>query len=337
MSCAGRVLTVLVLTSCGGLAAKEGQGSAPGSAGLSSAGSALGGSAGAIAGVGGMGVGGQASVGGSASGVAGDANLAGEGGSSGAPADHCAGPLNVADPDVERTLREQIGKPTGPMYTADFASVTDLGFLSILGAEPQRSCSTTFDCPIPEPPASDGWVTSLAGLECLPHVQQVELDAWYVTDFSPLAAISELTRLDLGLSAELSHLSILPQLRELTVSYSDGDLTGLAAVRNLTSFSGHFKDLSAKNALAPLGSLKGLRNLVLAKNKITDVSGLEALSELVTVDLSNNNIRDLSPLLQNTALGSSTTIDISENPISCGDPSVAALLARKVNVKLCGP
>ena len=103
MSWVARVLTLLVVTSCGGIVAKAGQGSAAGSAGLPStgqsvadagSGSALSGAVGAIRGFGGMGVTGQASVGGSSSGVGGD--LAGEGGSSRATADHYAGPLSFA-------------------------------------------------------------------------------------------------------------------------------------------------------------------------------------------------------------------------------------------------
>jgi Leucine-rich repeat (LRR) protein len=106
---------------------------------------------------------------------------------------------------------------------------------------------------------------------------------------------------------------------------------------DLISFTAAFKDLSAKNALAPLRSLTELENLVLTRSQITVVSGLETLSKLATVDLSGNNISDLSPLLQNMALGANTTLNVSGNPITCEDASVAALMARKVKVQPCVP
>ncbi|HEX2674364.1 MAG TPA: hypothetical protein VHM25_25985 [Polyangiaceae bacterium] len=258
--------------------------------------------------------------------------MAGEGGSGGT-ADACAGALNIADPDLEDALRRQVGKETQPIYATDFASVTELNFLSLNESGP---CQPIANCIVPDPPVRDGWVSSLLGLECLPELQEIELDAWYVRDFSPLAAITQLTTLNIYFS-KAAHFSPLPQLRELRVWNSDSDLSGLSGMHNLNSFTGHFEDLSGKKALAPLSSLNALRNLVLTRSQIEDVSGLEALSKLVTVDLSDNHISDLSPLLQNTALGADTTIDVSNNPISCDHPSVTALIARKVNVQPCMP
>jgi len=323
MRSAERLLILLLVSSCGGIAITDGPGGAAGGAGPSSAGrpAVEAGSAGEFSGT----------AGASFSGAAGQANRAGAAGSSSPTTAHCAGPLQIADPDLEAILRKQIDKPTQPLYASDFANVTALRFIPS-GPGP---CPTAPDCPSLDPLASDGWVSSLIGLECLPHLQQVEADAWYVKDFSPLSASRGLTVLRIFFSKG-AYFPPLPQLRELQVSNSDGDLSELAGMFNLTSFTGMFKDLSAKNALAPLRALTALQDLVLTRSQITDVSGLEALGKLVTVDLSDNNISDLSPLLQNMAFGANTTLNVSGNPITCDDASVAALIARKVKVEPCG-
>jgi internalin A len=156
-----------------------------------------------------------------------------------------------------------------------------------------------------------------------------------VTDFSPLSSLRDLTTVNIYFSRR-AQFSPLPQLRQLQAWNSDSDLAALPAMPNLTSLSAHFVDLSAKNALAPLRSMTTLRNLALVNSVITDVSGLETLTELVTLDLSRNNIGDLSPLLQTAAFGFGTSIDIRDNPITCDDPSIAALLEREVQIQPCG-
>lgn len=108
------------------------------------------------------------------------------------------------------------------------------------------------------------------------------------------------------------------------------------AVRALICQLENIQDLSAKNALAPLRSLAELQTLILTGSKLNDLNGLQGLSKLTTIDLSRNEISDLSPLAQNMGLGAGTTIDISENPITCDAPSVTALLERQVSVDPCG-
>jgi len=318
------LLTLLLAAGCGGIAVTDGPRGVAGGAGPTSAGRS-----GVDAGSGGAPSG---AAGASFGGAAGQANRAGAAGSSEPTTGHCAGALQIADPDLEAVLRKQIDKPTQPLYASDFANVKALTFIPHVPGP----CATAPDCPTLDPLASDGWVSSLIGLECLPHLQSIDADVWYVKDFSPLSAIRELTVLKVFFSKE-AYFPRLPQIRELRVSNSDGDLSALTGMFKLTSFTGHFKDLSAKNALAPLRALTELQNLVLTGSQITDVNGLEALNQLVTIDLSDNNISDLSPLLQNVSLGPNTTLNVSKNPITCDDPSVTALLARKVKVEPCGP
>lgn len=182
----------------------------------------------------------------------------------------------------------------------------------------------------------DGAVSSLGGIECLTRTQQLWLDAWYVKDFSPLSTLGDLTILNVYLSKG-AKLPPLPQLRVLNVVNSDGDLTVLSVFPNLTSFSGHYQDLSRESALTPLRSLQQLETLNLTRSNIRDLSGLELLSKLVTIDLSMNDVSDISPLLKNAALRLGTSVDLRENPITCDDPSVKSLLERKVEVQPCGP
>jgi internalin A len=336
--------SLLIVNGCGGRSARSAPENASGSAGLAASGSSTAGTGSGGANTAGSGgtiapssAGAPASEqGGSASGAAGDVSPVGRGGSGGAAADPCRGPLSFADPDVEANLRGLIGKPAEPMYAIDFARVTDLsGMFTIFGSGDQRPCAASFDCPVPEPPVMDSWVTSVGGLECLPDVEKIVFDAWYVADFSPLTAMSQLTTLDLGWAPELSRLAPLPQLRELSVVYGHGGLQGLSAVPNLTSFSGRFSNLSARDALAPLQSLRRLRNLNLSGSKITNIEALAGLHELSTIDLSDNDIADFSPLLDIPGLGPDSEVNVSDNPGNCNDPAIAPLLARKVRVHPC--
>jgi hypothetical protein len=57
---------------------------------------------------------------------------------------------------------------------------------------------------------------------------------------------------------------------------------------------------------------------------------LTGLTQLNHLDLVGNDIQDLSPLLDNAGIGAGDSVELSGNPIQCGQPAIAALRARGV-------
>ncbi len=68
--------------------------------------------------------------------------------------------------------------------------------------------------------------------------------------------------------------------------------------------------------LTGLESATNLTGLDLLDNNISDISPVMGLVSLKWIDLSSNNVSDLSPLVANTGLGNGDTVYISQNPLS---------------------
>jgi Leucine-rich repeat (LRR) protein len=126
-----------------------------------------------------------------------------------------------------------------------------------------------------------------------------------------------------------------------TITASDitgpiGDLTGLAALTNLTTFQmptnlseNGYSDLTPLSDLnkltnlalgggqiadlAPLQDLTALKSLVLSDNKITDLSPLSGLTHLTALYLNNNQVKDASGI---PAAPSLATLNLSGNKIA---------------------
>jgi internalin A len=337
------LLVSFILVGCGRAVSGEGGAAGNMNSGGSPAGDA--GDGGSPAGDGGNGrsppgggtdgrsLGGQASAGSPAAGAgassaAGTPTEAGAGGKGGA--EPCAGPLVFADPDIEVTVREAIGKPAGDIFSQDVASLDDVpGFFSVFPID----CSPVA-CVRPQKPGLDRWITSLSGVECLP-LHKFEADTWGVVDFSPLGALPQLTSLNLGSAPDLSQLVPLPELSELRLWSTPGDLSGLKNFPGLRVFVAESvqRKLGA-TGLAPVAQLKNLRELVVHDGHISGVSALVGLSELTRVDLSNNDIVDISPLLGNPGIDAGDELVLNENPINCVQDAIAGLRARGVSVSV---
>ena len=140
------------------------------------------------------------------------------------------------------------------------------------------------------------------------------------------SGISDLTGLDFATNLEvlylaqnpvsdLSFLSELTKLEVLTISVTNGNLSPLAGLVNLTFLGLHdtsisdisplleltslinlqIKDCSISD-ISVLGELKNLQELSLDYNNISDISSLSGLTNLRSLNLDGNNISDISPL-----------------------------------------
>lgn len=112
-----------------------------------------------------------------------------------------------------------------------------------------------------------------------------------------------------------------------------GDVITEASIkrlRGLPAFNAGILDLTGLEAAT------NLRTAWLGSNRISDVSPVAVLHELVGLDLGNNRIFDLAPLLDNPAMDAGDWITLSGNPLSekSLNTHVPSLLDRDVRVRL---
>jgi internalin A len=243
----------------------------------------------------------------------------------------CAGPLTFAEPDIEATVRDLIGVPSGPIapqMVVGLRSLTRLLFADVPSCAP-------FDCGHPSPPIRDYWITTLDGLECLTDVEELALDSWSVPDFGSLGALPHLTDLDLGLAPDLSLLPDLPRLTFLRAILTTTNLARLASFTSLVTLDLGAIDLSAPGTLDPLAGLTALQNLAVV-GRVSDLGFITRLTNLTEVHLAGNAITNLDPLVGNLGIGAGDTVDLTDNPINCGAQArqLRALRARGVTVLL---
>ena len=90
----------------------------------------------------------------------------------------------------------------------------------------------------------------------------------------------------------------------------------------------------ASGAAITRAEMATLTRLVAPNKTIRDLTGLEFATGLDTLDLSDNNIEDIEPLVNNAGLGTGAAIDLRGNPLNdqSRDVHVPALEARGVAV-----
>ena len=145
-----------------------------------------------------------------------------------------------------------------------------------------------------------------------------------ISDITPLAGVTNLTRLSLGHEhfggnnfTDLSPLSGLINLTWLALSYNNiTDLSTLTGLPNLTGLALNENNISDLN---PLAALANLTWLSLYENNISDITPLAGLTNLTQLQLYNNNITDLTPLAGLTNL---MILELQENPITASQKAM---------------
>jgi len=197
---------------------------------------------------------------------------------------HCTGPLQFADPVLEKCIRTAANQPPGDLFFDDIKWVTELTY--------GCSCDGDDACKVKD----------LGGMECLVQLYSLHLDG-KISDLSPLAGLTSLVKLDLSNNeiADISPLEGLTNLTELDLSRNKivdlSPVAGLAKVKYLVLSDNEIVDIS------PLSEMTNVTNLILGKNKIVDIAPLSGLTGLVQLGLSYNEVVDLSPVSGLTNLG----------------------------------
>jgi Leucine-rich repeat (LRR) protein len=214
------------------------------------------------------------------------------------------------DENLERVIREKIGKPTGPIYLNDVKKIDDDLYASKKGIE------------------------SLEGMQNLTNLTTLSLGGNQIVDIGPLQNLTNLTTLSLydNNINNISGLSGLTSLTELNLEDNQivdiGPLQNLANLTRLDSKNNNINDIQGLSGLTsltklflegnqieiiePLQNLTSLTALNLNNNQISNISALSGLTKLTTLILDDNDISDISPLKELTEL---TYLSINDNKV----------------------
>jgi len=152
--------------------------------------------------------------------------------------------------------------------------------------------------------APSAGIASLAGIQNLTSLTDLNLYYNAISDVSPLSGLTSLAELRLAGNA-ISDVSPLSGLTNLTL---------------LNFGNVYFVPRSDNNQISDISPLSGLTKLTvlgLAANYVTDVSALSGLTNLTTLDLAGNAVTDVSPLSGLTKL---SDLDLGANAISDVSP-----------------
>ena len=163
--------------------------------------------------------------------------------------------------------------------------------------------------------ATNAGIRNLRGLEFATNLPVLRLDFNDITDLSPLAGLTNLTRLHLEFNNNITDLSPLAGLTNLKILGLYGSnipdlspLSGLTKLKELWAIQCNIADVS------PLSELTNLKILVLAdNNNIPDLSPLSGLTKLKILGLRGTNSTDVSPL---SGLTNLTSLGLSNNQIA---------------------
>jgi Leucine-rich repeat (LRR) protein/endonuclease YncB( thermonuclease family) len=197
-------------------------------------------------------------------------------------------PVQFADPGLERAIRGQIAKPSGPIFRGDLVGLTTLA-------------------------AEGRGIADLGGIEHLVNLRVVRLAQNCIQDLTPLRALRSLEELSLSRNRirDVRPLAELTRLRLLVLSANQiSDLSPLAHLTQLTEL------YAAENNIgdaSPVAALVRLQRLDLSANRIADIAALAALTELTHLELADNQIKDLTAL---SGLGALRLLHLDRNPLA---------------------
>jgi hypothetical protein len=117
-----------------------------------------------------------------------------------------------------------------------------------------------------------------------------------LTDIAPLAALANLTSLDLS-GNQIEDLTPLSGLKQLTVLRLDANqITDISPLSGLTALTGLRLDGNQITDLSPLSGMAKLKEAWLSDNSIADLTPLAGWKSIEYLHLSNNPITDITPL-----------------------------------------
>lgn len=184
--------------------------------------------------------------------------------------------IEFTDPKIEKMVRVQLDRPSGDLYAAQLASITEL-----------------------QNDGLDGEIRSLKDLEYLPHLQVLRInEELLIEDYSPLSNLTELKILSMaGCALSDESLSVISSLSALTeLSINRNKITDLSTLNQLEQLEFLNASNNKLTTTVDISAFPRLKYLHLTDNGLYDLSGLSDLRELLYLDVSENAVTDLSPL-----------------------------------------
>ncbi len=216
--------------------------------------------------------------------------------------------IHFPDASLAWLIRQEIGKPAGPILASD--------------VERLETLAVDYD-KFEEIREVEGFETirDLTGIERLTNLHTLELrDGYSVQDLSPIQRLKSLRKLSLWQTTigDLMPFAELTELRELEIQdMVAADLEPLRSLTNLESLwlgSNRLKDISALEAMpnlreltlyaweerkldaAPLHGLQRLELLHIPNAGIENIEFVSAMPKLQSLDVRGNPIGDLTPI-----------------------------------------
>jgi Leucine-rich repeat (LRR) protein len=224
-------------------------------------------------------------------------------------------PVTFADSNLEFAVREVLGITSTQIFTTDMANLSSLdveadNIASLVGLETAVNLTSLI--------LDGNQITDLTPLAGLTQINTLELDGNQITDLTPLSNLTFLNALSLD-DNPISNLQPLQNLTQLFSLELDGDqITTLGtALSNMGQLS--VLDLGNNSGLSDISSLASntnLQGLYLGFDSIVDLTPLQYLTHLTYVELEQNQITDLTALVNNTGFGAGSTIYLTGNPLS---------------------
>lgn len=185
----------------------------------------------------------------------------------------------------------------------------------------------TIDCPWD---GSGEQVRSLAGIESLTSVREIDLTRQDVTDLGPLAAMTGLTSLRLTGNDAVADLSALGGLPLTNLGLSDTAVTDLGPLVRTTTLQWLGLARTGVGDLGPLAGSTGLLELDVSHAAVADLSPLAGAASLSKLDVRDNRVADVTPL---AALPSLDELWVGGNPVVDLRPLLAAPALLGVDVE----
>ena len=162
--------------------------------------------------------------------------------------------------------------------------------------------------------AFESGIRNIRGLEFAVNLTQLHLGLNHISNLSSLKGLKKLTVLDLHRNGNISNVTPLKDLTNLTWLSLRGnrivDMSPLKGLINLTYLHVAYNRMSD---VSPFKSLTNLTFLDIEVNRVSDLSPLSELTNLTYLDFDSTRVSDLSPIKTLTEL---KELDASDNQIS---------------------
>jgi hypothetical protein len=269
--------------------------------------------------------------------------------------------INVPDANLRQVIRSVINISSDTLTCVDMASLVEIfesdgrdkGITSLEGLQYAINLR---DVQLWDNEISDA--TPLANLE---KIEWLNLNFNRISDLTPFQNLTSLRGLFLAGSSnpytDMTPITGLTQLEMLDVSdHNLGSLTFLEDFSNLTRLWTWENDLDAadmtvlngkdlnwlnidSNNIDSLSFLSNFPNLEIIEARrlgISDISVLQGLSRLTTVSIDDNDISDITALVNNSGIGDGDVVDVRGNRLETTSgkdkADIDALIARGVDV-----